>query len=203
MESALPTAASTLVTIVVQSSAMIQPGQLGQDLSVPRGNQTIIPENSVLGLASRRVGDTRDYASYLVMDRHSPEGAEYIYFTVIRPDDSLILDANGERLFNRVRTSWRLIYHNTLHKALFNDPGQYAGSLEVSQILANTRIYDLPSNPTSHYKFVTALLLYCVGRTSATCSHLDPLHVSWRDAVVSRVASTFMPTQLKYILHHQ
>ena len=81
--------------------------------------------------------------------------------------------------------------------------GQYAGSLEVSQILANTRIYDLPSNPTSHYKFVTALLLYCVGRTSATCSHLDPLHVSWRDAVVSRVASTFMPTQLKCILHHQ
>ena len=70
------------------------------------------------------------------MDRHSPESAEYIYFIVIRPYDSLILDANGERLFNRVRTSWRLIYHNTLHKALFNDPGQYAGSLEVSRILA-------------------------------------------------------------------
>ena len=131
----MPTAASTLITIVVQSSAMIQPGQLGQDLSVPRGNQTIIPENSVLGLASRRVGDTWDYPSYLVMDRHSPESAEYMYFTVIRPDDSLILDANGERLFNRVRTSWRLIYHDTLHKALFNDPGQYAGSLEVSRIL--------------------------------------------------------------------
>ena len=135
MESALPTAASTLVTIVVQSSATIQPGQLRQDLSVSSGNQTIIPENSVLGLASRRVGDTWDYPSYLVMDRHSPESAEYMYFTVIRPDDSLILDANGERLFNRVRTSWRLIYHNTLHKALFHDPGQYAGSLEVSRIL--------------------------------------------------------------------
>ena len=81
--------------------------------------------------------------------------------------------------------------------------GSTLGAWRYREFWPNTRIYDLNSNPTSHYTFVTALLLYCVGRTSATCSHLDPLHVSWRDAVVSRVASTFMPPQLKCILHHQ
>lgn len=55
------------------------------------------------------------------MDCHS-DSSDYIYFTLVLADRHPALDSNGEKTLYYVKPSWRVIYRETLRKALFNDP---------------------------------------------------------------------------------
>lgn len=69
---------------------------------------------------------TPDSSEHVITDCH-PDSSDYIYFTVLSPDGSLLRDARGEKALYHIRTSWSITYPGILQKALFNDPDSYPG----------------------------------------------------------------------------
>ncbi|KAJ4378923.1 hypothetical protein N0V86_005800 [Didymella sp. IMI 355093] len=141
---AAPPPASTLSIIVKRS-----PGKLitSKSTKKPRGTLSSHPD-------------------YLLTDCHTDD-RDWIYFTLLSPDDSLALDTKEKRVLHYVSKEWVLTYPETVRKALFNDPEPYLTCPEGhcrSAVVPGTELrLELVKNPK----------VFCAGWNEGSCGYVD------------------------------
>jgi hypothetical protein len=151
---AAPPPASTLSIILKRS-----PGVLNTSKSTkkPRGSLPSTPD-------------------YFLTNCHTDD-CDWIYFTLLSPDDSFALDTKGKRILYYVSKEWVLTYPETVRKALFNDPEPYFTCPEGhcrSAIVPGTELrLELVKNPK----------VFRAGWNEGSCGYVDDVQTTGRNLV--------------------
>lgn len=106
-----------------------------------------------------------------------PMDDDWIYFTLVKSDDSLALSRRGIRILYFVSKEWTLTYPNKVRKALFNDPSSYPTCPEGhcrSTLIPKTEI---------RLSLVKRPKVFRSGGYEDSCGYVDDVHTVRKNLV--------------------
>lgn len=149
---AAPPPASTLATVIKRSPAALNTSRVAR-------RPLITPSqiNDLLGC--------------------HPEDDNWIYFTLMKSDDSIALSLKWECFLYFVSKEWALTYPDKIRKALFNDPSSYSTCPE-----GHCRSTLIPGTDL-RLSLVKSPKVFRSGRYEASCGYVDDVHTIRRNLI--------------------